>query len=364
VILERFPWNDNGKIDRKSLPPAEFRNTINLELKRPNTRIETVVHQLWCDIFHRDEIPIDSNIFSIGGHSLLLMKLFYRYQTTFELEINSLSITSFFAHSTIVDHSRLISQAISAKNNLEQSWFALHLTEGMDLNLEKERVFLDEQIRFPSKNHNVMYVIPLVYRISSTDQNLSIDRLHRALHTVIGKHRVLCTGFHFDWNGMIVQHCFNINDQETYGFSVVNVNNDLDTDGIMKEVINRCDLFDLSKGRVLCCHIIRRHNGDTLKVDDLIIFTIHHLVFDGTSVSVFLNDLSFAYANDLSFSMSENLLQCIDTSVYERLIDMTRSRHFWYSQLKDYNFTRSLSLPVDRHCLSMDYRSGSQSATQ
>jgi hypothetical protein len=101
-----------------------------------------------------------------------------------------------------------------------------------------------------------------------------------------------------------------------------------------------------------------------LTTGDIIIFTIHHSVFDGTSVSIFLNDLSIAYTNDCPLPVDENVIQCIDTAVHERLMDMTRSQEFWYSQLKDYNFTRSLGLPVDRHCLPTDYRSGFYFATQ
>ncbi|CAF1548872.1 unnamed protein product, partial [Adineta steineri] len=359
IRLEKLPRNDNGKIDRKCLPrpdisllPSVANNT---ELKRPNNEIETIVHKLWCNILQCDQISIDSSIFTIGGHSLLLMKLYYRYQTTFQLEINTLAITNLFTYSTIIDHAHLISEAISTKKNLEESWLALHLTQAK-ATFAQERIFLDEQIRFPSKHHNLMYVIPLVYRILSTNDHLSIDRLHRALHTVVAKHRVLRTGFYLDMNGMIIQHCLDIsatiNDQEPYGFSVININSNVER-------------------RVLNCHIVHRHSfcdlsydEDTLIMGDLIIFTIHHLVFDGISVSLFLNDLSLAYTNDCSLPVDENVMQCIDSTVYERLMDMTQSHEFWYSQLKDYNFIRSLPLPFDRHCLSTDYRSGFHFVTQ
>ena len=45
-------------------------------------------------------------------------------------------------------------------------------------------------------------------------------------------------------------------------------------------------------------------------------------------------------------------------------MDMTSSREFWHSQLEGYNFERSLSLPVDRHRLSTDQRSGLASVAQ
>ncbi|CAF1208780.1 unnamed protein product [Adineta steineri] len=43
---------------------------------------------------------------------------------------------------------------------------------------------------------------------------------------------------------------------------------------------------------------------------------------------------------------------------------MTTSREFWYLQLEEYNLESRLSLPVDRHRVSNDHRSGSASVTQ
>src|SRR5579862_7408961 len=77
----------------------------------------------------------------------------------------------------------------------------------------QERIFLDEQIRFSSKTNNIMYVIPLIYRISSSskDNHISITRLHRAFQSVIVKHSILRTALYLDTNGTIIQYCFNVN---------------------------------------------------------------------------------------------------------------------------------------------------------
>ncbi|CAF0955024.1 unnamed protein product [Adineta steineri] len=380
IILDKLPLNPNGKIDRKQLPPPHFSSTHltnTIELLHPTNDIEVSIHRIWCEILKQNQISTDTNIFAIGGHSLLIMQLFHQYKIEFHLEQkqSSFSISDLFQQPTIIHHAQLIQQSINSIHTLDDyPWSSLHLTQAR-ASFAQERIFLDEQIRFPSKHHNFMYVIPLVYRIASTNNHLSINRLRRALHTVVAKHRVLRTGFYLDINGKIIQHCLDINatikDQEPYGFSVVNINSHVEIDEVIKKIMNRSDLFDLSKGRVLSCHIVHRHdfsnlsyNGDTLVMGDLIIFLIHHIVFDGASVSTFLNDLSFAYTNDCMLHVDENAIQYIDSTVYERLMDMTQPHDFWYSQLKDYNFTRSLSLPVDRYCLSTDYRSGLHFVTE
>ncbi len=236
----------------------------------------------------------------------------------------------------------------------------------------QERIFLDESIRFSSKEKKNMYVIPLVYRISSSINHVSITRLYDAFEAVIRKHNILRTALFVDTNGIIMQHCLDssviIADRKPHHFSILTLE-DNDTCNIIErieEILNDSDLFDLSKGRVISCHVLHQHrpDDDLLTNDDLILISIHHSVFDGTSIPIFLADLCFAYENNSSLLIDDNVLQYIDYSVYERLIDMTSSREFWRSQLQEYNFEQSLSLRVDRHRSSTDQRSGLASVAQ
>ena len=209
-----------------------------------------------------------------------------------------------------------------------------------------------------------MYVIPLLYRISSSSNHLSINRLHRALQAVIIKHSILRTILYLDTNGVIVQQCLDactiIDRMKSTSVSVLNLrDNNIGT--TISKLINHSDLFDLSNGRVICCHILRQYdssNDDLVTIDDMMLINIHHSVFDGASTSIFFRDLCLAYDNDCSLPMDDNKLQYIDYSVYERLMDMTSSREFWRLQLEGYNLGRQLSLPVDQHRLSGEQRSG------
>ncbi|CAF4020016.1 unnamed protein product, partial [Adineta steineri] len=89
IILEKLPLNPNGKIDRKLLPPPNFSSTNltnNIELLPPINDMEVTIHRIWCEIFKLNQISIDTNIFTIGGHSLVIMQLFHRYKIEFHLE--------------------------------------------------------------------------------------------------------------------------------------------------------------------------------------------------------------------------------------------------------------------------------------
>jgi hypothetical protein len=238
---------------------------------------------------------------------------------------------------------------------------------------------LDEKIRFSSEKDNKnMYVIPFLYRISTTSNHVSLSRLYHAFQSVITKHSVLRTALYFDTDGTIIQECLDpsaiIDDIKAYGFSVRNLpDDDPDTSEVVKKILNKPDLFDLSKGRVIHCHILHQcssndntslQHGDLLTSDDLILFTIHHAAFDGVSSSIFLHNLSLAYESNCLLPIDENTLQYIDFAVHERIMDTTASREFWQLQLEGSNLECPLSLPRDRSRSSTDQRSGLASAAQ
>jgi hypothetical protein len=194
------------------------------------------------------------------------------------------------------------------------------------------------------------------------------------LQAVVTRHNILRTALSLGTDGTIIQNCLDMsnthNDIKLYRLSVIKLRHDLENDKIGKtinDIINDSNLFDLTQGRVIHCHILRycrpdndlsSETDDLLVEDDFILFCMHHSAFDGTSTSIFLRDLSLAYDTDSSSPINDNRLQYIDYAVHERLIDTTSSQEFWHSQLAGYNLQRPLELPLDRHRSSTDQRSG------
>ncbi|CAF4074590.1 unnamed protein product, partial [Adineta steineri] len=384
IILVKFPLNANGKIDRKLLLPPSFslmHCTNDGELLVPINEYEIIIHHIWCNILKQKQISTNTNIFTLGGHSLVIMQLFHRYKTEFNLEIKTLSITKLFEHPTIIDHAQLIYQTISAKENInDYHWSSLHIIEAK-ASFAQERIFLDEQIRFSSTDNNTnnMYVIPLIYRISSMNDHISISQLQHTFQSIIRKHQILRTALYLDTNGTIIQHCLDTNaiiyDEKASRFSIINLRDEEhEQNETVKKILNQSDLFGLSKGHVINCHILRQdqsndsctqNNGDLLTKDDLILFTIHHAMFDGASRSIFIRELSLAYQSIDLLPIDDNSFQYIDYSIHEHIMDMTLSREFWQLELKGYNLTRQLSLPVDRQrSTTNQQRSGLASSAQ
>ena len=140
IILDKLPLNANGKVDRKKLPPPHSHHGRALHSKQstelPTTDTERIVHRIWCDILHQDDISIDTSIFTIGGHSLLIMQFLHRYKTQFNLEPNTLSIADLFQNPTITGHAQLIQQATNTTyTEIGYHWLPLHAVRGKNRQL-------------------------------------------------------------------------------------------------------------------------------------------------------------------------------------------------------------------------------------
>jgi hypothetical protein len=134
IVLEKLPLNTNGKIDRKRLPsPNLLSSTLPLsnELDSPCNQLEERVHAVWCQVLRRDgeRISTTRSFFSIGGHSLLFIELYHRYQSLFDFDTRELSIAPLLQQPTIIQHVQLLQQ--NTINDMKSTqWHTLHITQG------------------------------------------------------------------------------------------------------------------------------------------------------------------------------------------------------------------------------------------
>jgi acyl carrier protein len=109
VLLDAFPLEANGKIDRQALPVPE--QAISLSAKgfvAPRTPVEEAVARLWMEELHLERAGIYDDFFALGGHSLLATQIVYRLRDTFQVD---LSLRTFFEVPTIEHIALAITQA-------------------------------------------------------------------------------------------------------------------------------------------------------------------------------------------------------------------------------------------------------------
>lgn len=139
LIMDKFPLNSNGKVDRKQLSKLDFGHLLlnKQDIKyfmEPSTKLEEQICDLWRKVLNFERISINTSFFSLGGNSLLLMKLFYFYQTQYNFNNKQISINEFFKQSTIKEHVKLLQKLIDNNRfqiaEQQQPWKSFNINEG------------------------------------------------------------------------------------------------------------------------------------------------------------------------------------------------------------------------------------------
>ncbi|MCC5666144.1 amino acid adenylation domain-containing protein [Nostoc sp. CHAB 5784] len=117
VKLEALPLTPNGKVDRKALPAPD---TVPPELEKafiaPQTTIEKQLAVIWSQVLGLEKIGINDNFFELGGDSILSLQIISKAdQAGLHLTPKQL-----FQHQTIAKLAAVggTSQKISAEQNL------------------------------------------------------------------------------------------------------------------------------------------------------------------------------------------------------------------------------------------------------
>ncbi|WP_125780726.1 non-ribosomal peptide synthetase [Pseudoalteromonas rubra] len=122
VLLDEWPQTPNGKIDRKALPAPEHAG-LGGEYIAPQTDTEQALVAIWSQVLGLDEgqISTQASFFSVGGQSLLVIKLMKDIESHFDC---TLTIKQLFKYTSVAEQAGQIDELLAAKAlkaKLEQS---------------------------------------------------------------------------------------------------------------------------------------------------------------------------------------------------------------------------------------------------
>ncbi|CAF1442431.1 unnamed protein product [Adineta steineri] len=134
IILDMLPLNPNGKVDRKQLPSPDFSLSTLLSSDTsdtPHNQFEERINTIWCQVLRSNENHISrtTSFFSVGGHSLLFIEVYHRYQSVFNFDAHTLSIGLFLQQPTIRQHAQLL-QTLPSNDTQTTPWHTLHINQG------------------------------------------------------------------------------------------------------------------------------------------------------------------------------------------------------------------------------------------
>ncbi|MBF9029167.1 amino acid adenylation domain-containing protein [Rhodobacterales bacterium HKCCE3408] len=108
TVLPSLPLNANGKVDRRQLPAPVVGDAAGRAAETP---VEKRLARIWSDILGIAEPGADQSFFSLGGHSLMAVRLFDRIRAEFGQD---LPISTLFANQTIGDLAALLETSAPA----------------------------------------------------------------------------------------------------------------------------------------------------------------------------------------------------------------------------------------------------------
>ncbi|MFB9928485.1 amino acid adenylation domain-containing protein [Amycolatopsis halotolerans] len=86
-LLDRFPLNPNGKLDRGALPAPAGRGEAAADAQPPADAVEAAVARVWEDVLSVAPIGAQDNFFALGGHSLLATQVAARLRADFAVDL-------------------------------------------------------------------------------------------------------------------------------------------------------------------------------------------------------------------------------------------------------------------------------------
>ncbi len=320
VELERLPLTPNGKIDRKALPTPEGGASAGREYVAPRTELEAKLVAIWQDVLGPVTIGVTDNFFDLGGHSLRATTLVSKVHK--ELSVD-LPLRDVFRHSTIEAMAEAISQ-------LErQEHLSIPVLEKRDyypLSSVQKRLYIQQQMEGAELSYNMSGMTVLVGRLER-------NQFEAALKGLIARHEILRTGFEMV-DGVPVQRIY---PDLKFAVEYTKV-----TESETKSIVDGfVRVFDLERPPLLRVGLVEweaeRH---------LLMLDIHHIVTDGMSMGIFVEELLRLYNGEtlepLRIQYKEFAAWQQSEPVKERL---KRQEAYWLDVLE--GELPTLELPTD-----------------
>ncbi|WP_404581180.1 amino acid adenylation domain-containing protein [Paenibacillus sp. RC21] len=325
VKLEQMPLTPNGKVDRKALPaPEEQIQRGNEDYMAPRTAVEETLVTIWQAVLGVSPVGIQHHFLDLGGDSIKAIQVSSRlYQAGYKVDVKDL-----FKYTTIELLSPHVQKVSQTADQGEIS--------GPVMSTPIQRWFLERQTE-DSHHFNQSFML---YRKDAFQE----EALHATLKELVIHHDALRIVFHEAdpgyeaWNRAV-------GDGELYGLDVFDFREHTDAGEAVERASSRIQSsFQLNKGPLVKAGLFRCMDGDHLLI------TIHHLVVDGVSWRILLEDLQKAYEQAVKGERIQLPLKTDSFQLWSKQLqeyanspEIEKERNYW----RDISTIPVLPLPTD-----------------
>ncbi|AOX02683.1 non-ribosomal peptide synthetase [Moorena producens PAL-8-15-08-1] len=307
ITLETLPLTPNGKVDRNALPAPEGEISRVEEYVAPRTPTEEIIANIFALVLGVQDVGIHDNFFELGGHSLLATQLISQLRVTFNIEI---PLREVFKTPTIALIEPKLTQLLTTDNQLRLPLIQPRTdSEQLPLSWAQERLWFLNQLEGSSATYNM----PAALKITG---NLIINALEQTLSEIINRHEVLRTSFS-TINGTPIQV---IHPDTTINIDVVDLQKHpkQEQETILQQEVQQeaTTPFDLEVAPLIRCKLWQLDTSEYV-----LVLTMHHIVSDGWSMGILIEELSRlyqAFAASEASPLPELAIQYADFALWQR----------------------------------------------
>ncbi len=271
VRLDALPLTANGKVDRRALPAPEGEAFATREYEAPSGELEETLAGIWAEVLGVERIGRHDSFFALGGHSLLAVQLISRVRQALGAEV---ALGELFARPTLAEFAAGL--ATAGRSELPPI-VAADANERTALSFAQQRLWFLEQLGAAGR----AYHIPVGLRLRGA---LDAGALQRALDRIVQRHEALRTTFH-TVDGEAVQRV-----EAASPFRLVREEIGLRSlRAVMAEEAEAP--FSLEHGPLIRGRLVRVGEDD-----HVLLITMHHIVSDGWSMGVLVDELTALYS--------------------------------------------------------------------
>ncbi len=265
--IDAIPVNQNQKVNKKALPIPERKVE---ELILPQNETQQKIYDILAEILNHKDFGITTNIYFAGITSITAVQLNMLLSKAFDRAMKTSDLKEY---DTIEKLEGLLGQSVSEEKYEKLTNYPLTKTQ--------EGIFV-ESIAHPN---STIYNIPMLLKISDS---LDEQKLIGAVADAVNAHPYIMSTLHMDTDGEIV---LRRDDTAMFGVSDIDVSDYASKSEMLSFLAKP---FELMESRLFKISLNHTDNEGTYLYIDF-----HHIICDGTSMLILLDDITRAYKGEV-----------------------------------------------------------------
>ena len=319
VALEKLPLTPNQKVDRKFLSQKTVEHNLD-NFKEPVSNLEIKLSRYWREILNvQEEISVNDNFFVLGGHSLKALKLTGLIAKELSFDI---SLKTIFEYPTIELLANYLQELCWEQSSVIPS---AQNKAFYDLTQSQYNIWLASQ-------HNNLSIAYNMFSAYKVEGKIDLSRITNAINSIIRKYEIIRTNF-VEFDGMPYQK---INSFENVNFSIPIVKS---ANKEVNKAISQFNttIFDLETDLLLRVQLLQTDENRFI-----LLFCTHHIIMDGLSLELFIDELISNYNTNASLTETQDKSLKLQFKDYSEWVNKkTKDNYgtnmlFWTQYLENY----------------------------